>query len=247
MRFPITLQVADMRRTLTPSNSPVSSPSKHGDRFIPSRAGANWSISFHRINVSTAEILWEEDFVWGRRNSGWRVWEKTLPLLEAWQYCHSSSFFLFCVVSSCFRFPSPLLGPWGSFLLSEWNSFAKHLKWLVSWVASTVCSRHFLRAFGSFSVTSQWDNEEQWVSFILRKILLYNIDFFLTSKMAPLAGGGYVVGCTLGTGMVGVCGHVFQGVPQIFSSVLGFHSRRVGVHGWVSQVQSRFSAGWRFL
>uniref|UniRef100_A0ACB8F0Y0 Uncharacterized protein n=1 Tax=Sphaerodactylus townsendi TaxID=933632 RepID=A0ACB8F0Y0_9SAUR len=39
-----------MRRTLTPSNSPVSSPSKHGDRFIPSRAGANWSISFHRIN-----------------------------------------------------------------------------------------------------------------------------------------------------------------------------------------------------
>ncbi|MEE6517990.1 hypothetical protein FKM82_028670 [Ascaphus truei] len=42
--------VAEMRRTLTPSNSPVSSPSKHGDRFIPSRAGANWSINFHRIN-----------------------------------------------------------------------------------------------------------------------------------------------------------------------------------------------------
>ncbi|NXS67379.1 FZR1 protein, partial [Pandion haliaetus] len=42
--------VAEMRRTLTPSNSPMSSPSKHGDRFIPSRAGANWSISFHRIN-----------------------------------------------------------------------------------------------------------------------------------------------------------------------------------------------------
>ncbi|KAF7237134.1 hypothetical protein EYD10_16143 [Varanus komodoensis] len=42
--------VVDTRRTLTPSNSPVSSPSKHGDRFIPSRAGANWSISFHRIN-----------------------------------------------------------------------------------------------------------------------------------------------------------------------------------------------------
>lgn len=41
-----------MRRTLTPSNSPMSSPSKHGDRFIPSRAGANWSINFHRINVS---------------------------------------------------------------------------------------------------------------------------------------------------------------------------------------------------
>uniref|UniRef100_A0A8C5P7H8 Fizzy-related protein homolog n=1 Tax=Leptobrachium leishanense TaxID=445787 RepID=A0A8C5P7H8_9ANUR len=42
--------VAEMRRTLTPSNSPISSPSKHGDRFIPSRAGANWSINFHRIN-----------------------------------------------------------------------------------------------------------------------------------------------------------------------------------------------------
>ncbi|XP_023589052.1 fizzy-related protein homolog isoform X2 [Trichechus manatus latirostris] len=44
------LQVAEMRRTLTPANSPVSSPSKHGDRFIPSRAGANWSVNFHRIN-----------------------------------------------------------------------------------------------------------------------------------------------------------------------------------------------------
>ncbi|KAM9330055.1 fizzy-related protein homolog isoform 2-T2 [Gastrophryne carolinensis] len=42
--------VSEMRRTLTPSNSPLSSPSKHGDRFIPSRAGANWSINFHRIN-----------------------------------------------------------------------------------------------------------------------------------------------------------------------------------------------------
>ncbi|NWQ84050.1 FZR1 protein, partial [Columbina picui] len=42
--------VSEMRRTLTPSNSPMSSPSKHGDRFIPSRAGANWSINFHRIN-----------------------------------------------------------------------------------------------------------------------------------------------------------------------------------------------------
>lgn len=41
-----------MRRTLTPASSPVSSPSKHGDRFIPSRAGANWSVNFHRINVS---------------------------------------------------------------------------------------------------------------------------------------------------------------------------------------------------
>uniref|UniRef100_A0A8C6T0J6 Fizzy-related protein homolog n=1 Tax=Neogobius melanostomus TaxID=47308 RepID=A0A8C6T0J6_9GOBI len=32
------------------SCSPLSSPSKLGDRFIPTRAGANWSISFHRIN-----------------------------------------------------------------------------------------------------------------------------------------------------------------------------------------------------
>lgn len=48
-------QVAEMRRTLTPANSPVSSPSKHGDRFIPSRAGANWSVNFHRINVRAAQ------------------------------------------------------------------------------------------------------------------------------------------------------------------------------------------------
>uniref|UniRef100_A0AAV2JQ32 Fizzy-related protein homolog n=2 Tax=Gobiidae TaxID=8220 RepID=A0AAV2JQ32_KNICA len=37
-------------RALTPTSSPLSSPSKHGDRFIPSRAGANWSVNFHRIN-----------------------------------------------------------------------------------------------------------------------------------------------------------------------------------------------------
>ncbi|XP_043577055.1 fizzy/cell division cycle 20 related 1a [Chiloscyllium punctatum] len=42
--------ISEVRRTLTPSNSPVSSPSKSGDRFIPSRAAANWSINFHRIN-----------------------------------------------------------------------------------------------------------------------------------------------------------------------------------------------------
>lgn len=42
--------VSELRCTLTPSNSPVSSPSKHGDRFIPSRAGANWSVNSHRIN-----------------------------------------------------------------------------------------------------------------------------------------------------------------------------------------------------
>lgn len=47
----LSFQVSEMRRTLTPANSPVSSPSKHGDRFIPSRAGANWSVNFHRINV----------------------------------------------------------------------------------------------------------------------------------------------------------------------------------------------------
>uniref|UniRef100_A0A8C7JE86 Fizzy-related protein homolog n=1 Tax=Oncorhynchus kisutch TaxID=8019 RepID=A0A8C7JE86_ONCKI len=40
----------DAVRALTPTNSPLSSPSKHGDRFIPSRAGANWSVNFHRIN-----------------------------------------------------------------------------------------------------------------------------------------------------------------------------------------------------
>uniref|UniRef100_A0AAQ6APM3 Fizzy-related protein homolog n=1 Tax=Amphiprion ocellaris TaxID=80972 RepID=A0AAQ6APM3_AMPOC len=39
-----------MVRSLTPTSSPLSSPSKHGDRFIPSRAGANWSVNFHRIN-----------------------------------------------------------------------------------------------------------------------------------------------------------------------------------------------------
>uniref|UniRef100_A0A671YNC2 Fizzy-related protein homolog n=1 Tax=Sparus aurata TaxID=8175 RepID=A0A671YNC2_SPAAU len=34
----------------TPTASPLSSPSKLGDRFIPTRAGANWNINFHRIN-----------------------------------------------------------------------------------------------------------------------------------------------------------------------------------------------------
>uniref|UniRef100_A0A8C8GKB0 Fizzy-related protein homolog n=1 Tax=Oncorhynchus tshawytscha TaxID=74940 RepID=A0A8C8GKB0_ONCTS len=42
--------VTEVMRNLTPNNSPMSSPSKHGDRFIPSRAGANWNINFHRIN-----------------------------------------------------------------------------------------------------------------------------------------------------------------------------------------------------
>lgn len=43
---------------LTPTpESPLSSPSKHGDRFIPSRAGANWSINFHRINVGEIFLI----------------------------------------------------------------------------------------------------------------------------------------------------------------------------------------------
>ncbi|KAM9480444.1 fizzy-related protein homolog isoform 4-T7 [Salvelinus alpinus] len=44
------IKVTEVMRNLTPNNSPMSSPSKHGDRFIPSRAGANWNINFHRIN-----------------------------------------------------------------------------------------------------------------------------------------------------------------------------------------------------
>ncbi|KAI2668050.1 hypothetical protein H4Q32_004687 [Labeo rohita] len=44
------VRVTEVMRSLTPTNSPLSSPSKHGDRFIPSRAGANWSVNFHRIN-----------------------------------------------------------------------------------------------------------------------------------------------------------------------------------------------------
>ncbi|CAB1317166.1 unnamed protein product [Coregonus sp. 'balchen'] len=44
------IKAIDAARALTPTNSPLSSPSKHGDRFIPSRAGANWSVNFHRIN-----------------------------------------------------------------------------------------------------------------------------------------------------------------------------------------------------
>ena len=47
-------------RSLTPTSSPLSSPSKHGDRFIPSRAGANWSVNFHRINVSL--LQYSQDF-----------------------------------------------------------------------------------------------------------------------------------------------------------------------------------------
>uniref|UniRef100_A0A667XJI5 Fizzy-related protein homolog n=1 Tax=Myripristis murdjan TaxID=586833 RepID=A0A667XJI5_9TELE len=42
--------MTEVVRGLTPTSSPLSSPSKHGDRFIPTRAGANWNINFHRIN-----------------------------------------------------------------------------------------------------------------------------------------------------------------------------------------------------
>lgn len=40
-----------MSRSLHSPTSLLSSPSKLGDRFIPTRAGANWNINFHRINV----------------------------------------------------------------------------------------------------------------------------------------------------------------------------------------------------
>ncbi|KAI5095264.1 fizzy-related protein-like [Silurus meridionalis] len=50
------VKVTEVIRHLTPTKSPMSSPSKHGDRFIPSRAGANWSINFHRINKVTEVI-----------------------------------------------------------------------------------------------------------------------------------------------------------------------------------------------
>lgn len=50
--LPLVQKAVGAVRTLTPTSSPLSSPSKHGDRFIPSRAGANWSVNFHRINVS---------------------------------------------------------------------------------------------------------------------------------------------------------------------------------------------------
>ncbi|KAK2822291.1 hypothetical protein Q5P01_022356 [Channa striata] len=43
-------KAVEVMKALTPTSSPLSSPSKHGDRFIPSRAGANWSVNFHRIN-----------------------------------------------------------------------------------------------------------------------------------------------------------------------------------------------------
>ncbi|XP_044538687.1 fizzy-related protein homolog [Gracilinanus agilis] len=39
-----------MNWSLALPSSPGSSSNKHGDRFIPSRAGANWSLYFHRPN-----------------------------------------------------------------------------------------------------------------------------------------------------------------------------------------------------
>ena len=48
-----TLSILQKLHGRTPTASPLSSPSKLGDRFIPTRAGANWNINFHRINVRT--------------------------------------------------------------------------------------------------------------------------------------------------------------------------------------------------
>uniref|UniRef100_A0A3Q2Y1E8 Fizzy-related protein homolog n=1 Tax=Hippocampus comes TaxID=109280 RepID=A0A3Q2Y1E8_HIPCM len=36
--------------TTPPAASPIMSPRKLGDRFIPTRAGANWDINFHRLS-----------------------------------------------------------------------------------------------------------------------------------------------------------------------------------------------------
>uniref|UniRef100_A0A673X1E9 Fizzy and cell division cycle 20 related 1 n=1 Tax=Salmo trutta TaxID=8032 RepID=A0A673X1E9_SALTR len=46
-------KLVKVMRNLMPNNSSMSSPSKHGDRFNPSHAGANWSINFHKINHCT--------------------------------------------------------------------------------------------------------------------------------------------------------------------------------------------------
>uniref|UniRef100_A0A3Q3QXI6 Uncharacterized protein n=1 Tax=Monopterus albus TaxID=43700 RepID=A0A3Q3QXI6_MONAL len=44
------LSPVKMTQSWTSTGSPLSSPSKLGDRFIPTRAGANWNITFHRIS-----------------------------------------------------------------------------------------------------------------------------------------------------------------------------------------------------
>lgn len=80
--FYSSIQVSEMRRTLTPSNSPMSSPSKHGDRFIPSRAGANWSINFHRINVSFAPLSCSSVLEVRK----WCIWVR-----PAWSLCLSAA------------------------------------------------------------------------------------------------------------------------------------------------------------
>ncbi|XP_051824149.1 fizzy-related protein homolog [Antechinus flavipes] len=41
-----------MNWSLALPNSPLSCSNKHGDRFIPSRAGANWNLNFHRLYES---------------------------------------------------------------------------------------------------------------------------------------------------------------------------------------------------
>ncbi|XP_077390880.1 fizzy-related protein homolog isoform X1 [Festucalex cinctus] len=47
---PHSLYVLCLQNTTPPTASPVMSPNKLGDRFIPTRAGANWDINFHRLS-----------------------------------------------------------------------------------------------------------------------------------------------------------------------------------------------------
>ncbi|XP_044539660.1 fizzy-related protein homolog, partial [Gracilinanus agilis] len=44
------------RRHVSPSRTPMSSPGKHGDRFIPSRSAANWDLKFHRTQDSEKSL-----------------------------------------------------------------------------------------------------------------------------------------------------------------------------------------------
>lgn len=90
-------------RALTPTSSPLSSPSKHGDRYIPSRAGANWSVNFHRINVSLLRRS-QNGAVSPVRRTVFRVdadwWEK-----RTWHhvsfFLSFSSFFLGILIYPC--------------------------------------------------------------------------------------------------------------------------------------------------
>ncbi|KAM9385624.1 fizzy-related protein homolog isoform 1-T2 [Pholidichthys leucotaenia] len=42
--------LSPVRQSWTPTGSPLASPTKLGDRFIPTRVGAKWSINFHRTD-----------------------------------------------------------------------------------------------------------------------------------------------------------------------------------------------------